>query len=73
MPIDARWAVGQSWLTSSANAWDRAVSLEPMQATPATIRVVPYNDYKLFAPVDDGNWRRIAATGISEFPNASRQ
>ena len=60
--LDARWAIGQSWPTSSTNALDRAVSLEPMHGTRLITRLAPNLDTWLFAPVDDGNWRRIIAT-----------
>jgi hypothetical protein len=64
--IDARWAQGQNWVTASVAAWDKSISLEPMQARPSHLRPPPasdiYPDPRLFAPTDDGTWRRIYAT-----------
>src|SRR5208282_1347495 len=70
--VDARWAQAQNWITSSVTGWDKAVSLEPMQATPSQLRPPPAGDYypdpRLFAPKNDSTWRRIYAT--SEYLNA---
>jgi hypothetical protein len=57
--IDARWAQGQNWVTSSAFGWDKAISLDPMQATPDQMRPNRYKDQHLFAPKDNMTWRRI--------------
>lgn len=61
--VDSRWAKGESWLTSSQEDWAWAGFYGPMQSNPLRTRS-GYNDYggaRLFLPIDDGSWSRIAA------------
>lgn len=63
--IDARWARGQNWATSSQPAWqwERSTVLVPMQSTITNTR--PFGTQEgidLFLPENDSSWSRISAS-----------
>jgi hypothetical protein len=75
--VDARWAQGDNWATSSQPAWqwERAATLVPTRASPSQTRYfdVPQG---LFLPTNDSTWRRISATpeylqGLAPILNSS--